>query len=138
MRIPLVAQPADPHHTQSPRPFTAAPSPRRAPDDVVANSFNVYRAHLHLYGPAGAQLALAGRISDLEAARAALLAALPPRRRVLIEARAAAAAEGQGSDKWVMPAPILGEAAFRERERRHDAEEAARRARARGAGGGAG
>jgi hypothetical protein len=69
-------------------------------------------------------LAQARRIGDLEAERARLLAALPPRQRELIVTRQADAAEGQGSDKWIFPAPILREAAFRERERLAEAEAA--------------
>ena len=97
---------------------------------MVANSFNVYRAHLHLYGPAGAQLLLAERISSLEAERARLRARRPARQRAGGGARRAEAAEGQGSEKWIMPAPILAEGAFRERERQHEREERAAKAAA--------
>jgi hypothetical protein len=79
----------------------------------------------------------ARRIGQLEAERARLLARLPARQRELIAARQAGAAEGQGSDKWVFPAPILGERAFREREREAEEEEAAALAEA-GEGGGSG
>lgn len=58
----------------------------------------------------------AKRISDLEAERERLLAQLPEHQRSLIVARQEAAAEGQGSDKWIFPQPLLGENAFRARE----------------------
>jgi hypothetical protein len=64
----------------------------------------------------------ARRIGELEAERARLLARLPARQRALIVARQEAAAEGQGSEKWVFPSPILRENAFRERERAAEAE----------------
>lgn len=76
-------------------------------------------ALLHLYGPEDAQLLLAAQIGRLEAERARLLAALPAWRRELVRAREAeaAAADGEGADRWAFPAPILDERAFRERER---------------------
>lgn len=63
----------------------------------------------------------ADRIGDLERRRAALLARLPARQRTVITARQTEAVEGQGSDKWVMPAPILRERAFRAADREHAA-----------------
>jgi hypothetical protein len=64
----------------------------------------------------------ARRIGELEAERGRLLALLPARQRALITARQEDAADGQGSDKWIFPAPILKEGAFRERERQAEAE----------------
>lgn len=62
----------------------------------------------------------ARRIGDLEAVRGRLLAQLPAAQRALILARQREAAEGQGSDKWCFPAPILAEGAFRQRERERE------------------
>lgn len=78
-----------------------------------AGSFNVYRAYTHLYG-AAAPLRLAQRIGELEAARDAALAALPPAVQAHVRARTAdAAEEGEGALRWQMPAVVLDEAAFR-------------------------
>lgn len=84
-------------------------------DDVCANSFNIYRAFVHLFGPERAQLQLVERITQLEARHAALLAQLPPDVQERYKQRQAAAAAEPGSEKWVFPSPILDEEGYRER-----------------------
>ena len=85
----------------------------RTQDDVQKNSFNVYRAYVHLHG-GGAQLALADRIGRLEVQHAALQATLPEGTRQTYLARQREAADKAGSEKWVFPQPIWDEAAYRE------------------------
>lgn len=76
------------------------------------NAFNVYRGYVHLFGSA-APLQLAKHIGELEAAHAWELARLPAAQRGAFLTRKEAAAEGPGALRWVMPPPILDEAAYR-------------------------
>ncbi len=65
------------------------------------------------------------RISALEGQRALLLGLLPASSQARIRARQAEAGEGQGSLKWVFPAPILDESAFRRRVKKQEEEKEA-------------
>lgn len=82
-------------------------------DDVMANSFNIYRGYVHLHG-SSAQLALIDRIAELEAQHAALLALLPDQTRQKFQRRHAEASEAPGSGNWIFPQPILDEASYRQ------------------------
>ncbi|KAG2490904.1 hypothetical protein HYH03_010817 [Edaphochlamys debaryana] len=99
-------------------------------DDVLANSFNIFRCYCHVYGRE-AELKLVERIGSLEARHRELLAGLPAAMREHHAARHEEACEGQGSDRWVFPSPIADEADFRRRV--GEEEEQAQRA---GSGGG--
>ena len=86
-------------------------------DDICAGgcggSFNVLRCYVHLYG-GDAPLRLVERVSQLEAQRAELLAALPPAAQAHIRRRQVdAASEGEGALRWQVPTIILNEAQFR-------------------------
>uniref|UniRef100_A0A383VVX6 Uncharacterized protein n=1 Tax=Tetradesmus obliquus TaxID=3088 RepID=A0A383VVX6_TETOB len=81
-------------------------------DDVMANSFNIYRGFIHLYGKE-APTNLAARISHLEARRGMLLAQLPQGLQQKVLKRQREAATEEGADKWVFPDPILDEPAYR-------------------------
>ncbi|KAF8063085.1 smkA [Scenedesmus sp. PABB004] len=81
-------------------------------DDVMANSFNIYRGYIHLFGRE-APMKLIERISALEAQRAAALAGLPAALQALVVKRQRDAAVEEGADRWTFPDPILDEAAFR-------------------------
>ncbi|BDA43030.1 hypothetical protein COCOBI_04-0400 [Coccomyxa sp. Obi] len=82
-------------------------------DDVMANSFNIYRGYVHLHG-SRAQLALIDRIAELEAQHAALLGQLPEQTRQKFRRRHAEASEAPGSGNWIFPQPILDEASYRQ------------------------
>ncbi|CAL8468971.1 g8512 [Coccomyxa elongata] len=82
-------------------------------DDVMANSFNIYRGYVHLHG-SHAQLAMIDRIAELEAQHAALLAQLPHETRQKFRRRHAEASEAPGSGNWTFPQPILDEASYRQ------------------------
>lgn len=82
-------------------------------DDVLKNSFNVYRAYLHLFGQQ-AQLQLIDRIGQLETRHTELQAKLPAEIREKYLARQREAADVPGSEKWVFPQPIWDEAAYRQ------------------------
>lgn len=107
-------------------PHPPAPPPQPAGDDLLdyeddvtagpsaGGSFNVLRCYAHLHGRA-APLELVRRIGELEAARDALLAALPPEQQRHVKQRQVdAAEEGAGALRWQIPQVILDEAAFRE------------------------
>ncbi|KAF6258243.1 hypothetical protein COO60DRAFT_1138059 [Scenedesmus sp. NREL 46B-D3] len=81
-------------------------------DDVMANSFNIYRGYIHLYGK-DAPIKLAARISHLEARRALLLGQLPVDLQHKVLKRQKEAASEEGADKWVFPDPILDEPAYK-------------------------
>lgn len=81
-------------------------------DDVLANSFNIYRAYIHLYGRE-AQLHLVQRIADFEQQHAVLFAKLPDKVQALVKFRQQEAASVAGSEKWVFPSPIIDEHKFR-------------------------
>ncbi|KAL3154541.1 hypothetical protein ABBQ32_013999 [Trebouxia sp. C0010 RCD-2024] len=81
-------------------------------DDVLANSFNIYRAYTHIYGRE-AQLLLVQRIADFELQYETLLKLLPANVQELVKSRQKDAASVEGSNKWVFPAPILDEAKYR-------------------------
>ncbi|KAK9839710.1 hypothetical protein WJX81_007737 [Elliptochloris bilobata] len=82
-------------------------------DDVLKNSFNIYRGYVHLFAEE-AQLKLVERISHLEARHRALLRNLPEAVRMHFHARHSQASAVPGSGDWVFPRAILCEAAFRE------------------------
>ena len=85
-------------------------------DDVVANSFNILRCFISLYGTADAPLRLIELISELEAAHSAALQALHDSHRRHFWARHVEAASQPRSEKWVLPSlliPIADEPAFR-------------------------
>mmetsp|Transcript_38066 Transcript_38066/g.84775 ORF Transcript_38066/g.84775 Transcript_38066/m.84775 type:complete len:281 (+) Transcript_38066:50-892(+) len=82
-------------------------------DDVEANSFNILRAYVHLFGR-GAEIKLIERISDLERQHRQLLAALPPPLQEHYWRRHKEASHEEGSDRWVLPPLIYDEAAYRE------------------------
>ncbi|PNW70419.1 hypothetical protein CHLRE_17g719050v5 [Chlamydomonas reinhardtii] len=90
-------------------------------DDVVANSFNIFRCYIHLYGRE-AELKLVERIGALESQHAKLLAGLPEESQRHYWSRHQEACDGQGADRWVFPPPIYDEEEYR---RRVKAEEAA-------------
>ncbi|KAK9915244.1 hypothetical protein WJX75_006595 [Coccomyxa subellipsoidea] len=81
-------------------------------DDVMANSFNIYRGYVHLHG-SRAQLTLIDRIAELEARHAALLVQLPDQTRQHFRRRHVEASEAPGSGNWIFPQPILDEAFYR-------------------------
>ncbi|DBB04085.1 TPA: hypothetical protein ACH3X1_013138 [Trebouxia sp. C0004] len=81
-------------------------------DDVIANSFNIYRAYIHLYGTE-AQMRLVKRIVDFEKQHAKMLLRLPQRTQELIKLRQHEAASVAGSEKWVFPSAILDEGKYR-------------------------
>ncbi|KAL6767470.1 hypothetical protein ACKKBF_B35375 [Auxenochlorella protothecoides x Auxenochlorella symbiontica] len=81
-------------------------------DDVLRNSFNIYRGYVHIFG-ATAPLELARHIGELEGLHAQALALLTHAQRRAFLKRKDAAAEGPGALRWVMPTPILDEAAYR-------------------------
>lgn len=86
-------------------------------DDVVGNSFNIYRCYVALHGPEEASLRLAAYIGDLETRHAVALAALPPDVARRFWARHGEASAAPRSGAWVLPTPIAltREAAFRRR-----------------------
>ncbi|GIL64075.1 hypothetical protein Vafri_18050 [Volvox africanus] len=90
-------------------------------DDVLANSFNIFRCYIQLYGRE-AELRLVERISSLEEQHGRLLAGLTEDMREHYWRRHREASEGQGSDRWVFPPPIYDEATYRERIEREEAE----------------
>ncbi|GMH33411.1 hypothetical protein BSKO_01245 [Bryopsis sp. KO-2023] len=81
-------------------------------EDVIKNSFNIYRAYLYLYGADGG-LKLAEYIAELEETRDTLLIQLPDDIQMAVTFRQKEAATKPGSDKWIIPAPIFNEAEFR-------------------------
>ncbi|KAK2080484.1 hypothetical protein QBZ16_000337 [Prototheca wickerhamii] len=81
-------------------------------EDVLKNSFNVYRGYVRLYGDR-APLRLAEHIGGLERQHADRLALLPERLRHTFLRRRDAAAKHEDALRWVIPQPILGEAAYR-------------------------
>jgi hypothetical protein len=81
-------------------------------EDVVQNSFNIFRLYVHLFGQE-APLRLIKHISMLEAQHARLLKELPPSLQHTYKRRRSQAAEGEGALRWVLPTPILNEAKFR-------------------------
>ncbi|GAX77630.1 hypothetical protein CEUSTIGMA_g5073.t1 [Chlamydomonas eustigma] len=81
-------------------------------DDVEANSFNLYRSYVFLYG-SEAPLKLAELISDLESKHGALLVQLPEDYQRHYWRRHEAASSEPGSGKWSFPQPILDESAYR-------------------------
>eukprot|EP00879_Flechtneria_rotunda_P031831 GHRR01034836.1.p1 GENE.GHRR01034836.1~~GHRR01034836.1.p1 ORF type:complete len:130 (+),score=55.92 GHRR01034836.1:102-491(+) len=85
-------------------------------DDVMVNSFNIYRGYIHLYGRAAPEH-LIERISALEAQRAKLLLQLSEDLQDKIVQRQKDAATEEGADKWVFPAPIFDEIKYREEVR---------------------
>ncbi|GLC43652.1 hypothetical protein PLESTF_001616300 [Pleodorina starrii] len=93
-------------------------------DDVLANSFNIFRCYIQLYGKE-AELKLVERISSLEGQHGRLLAGLSEGAREHYWRRHREASEGQGSDRWVFPPPIYDEAAYRVRVRSEEAAAAA-------------
>eukprot|EP00775_Hariotina_reticulata_P003202 gene3202-3479_t len=82
-------------------------------DDVMANSFNVYRGFIHLYGRAAPEK-LIERIGQLEAERERLLVQLPVNMQQHVLKRQREAAVEEGADKWVFPDPILDEPKYRQ------------------------
>lgn len=81
-------------------------------DDVLKNSFNIFRAYVHIFGR-DAQMKLVTRISHLERQHESLLAALPAAFQKQFHARHKQAAAEPGAEKWVFPNPILDEVAYR-------------------------
>lgn len=81
-------------------------------DDVIANSFNIYRAYIHLYGKE-AQIRLVKRIVDFEQQHANMLLRLPQQTQELVKLRQHEAASVAGSEKWVFPSAILDEGKYR-------------------------
>lgn len=81
-------------------------------DDVIANSFNIYRAYIHMYGK-GAQIHLVKRIVDFEKQHADMLSQLPQQTQELVKLRQHEAASVAGSEKWVFPSAILDEGKYR-------------------------
>ena len=86
--------------------------PRRSIPPVRRNSFNVYRGYVRLYGDR-APLRLAEQIGGLERQHADRLALLPERLRHTFLRRSDAAAKHEDALRWVIPQPILDEAAYR-------------------------
>ena len=89
-------------------------------DDVVANSFNIYRCLLALErgrAQSGTEAAASSRlfqlISSLETEHARLLAQLGEEQRRLFWERHAAATSCERSGKWVVPPAVTSEAEFR-------------------------
>lgn len=86
-------------------------------EDILANSFNIYRCYVHLYG-LGAQMKLIEYISGVEQRHAAALEGLPEKVQEVYRKRQKEAAEGErdaaGALKWVFPHPILDEGKYRE------------------------
>eukprot|EP00877_Chromochloris_zofingiensis_P013833 jgi/Chrzof1/8703/Cz03g21080.t1 len=81
-------------------------------DDVIRDSFNIYRGYIHLFGE-DAQMKLVQRISQLEHQRDDLLRQLPSDMQDSIHNRHKQAATGQGSDKWIFPKPVYNEVQYR-------------------------
>lgn len=81
-------------------------------DDVMANSFNIFRGYVYLYG-GDAPLKLAERISQLEARRSQLLAQLPVDVQSHVLRRQQDAVEEEGADKWAFPVVIHDELQYR-------------------------
>ncbi|KAG2449853.1 hypothetical protein HYH02_005376 [Chlamydomonas schloesseri] len=90
-------------------------------DDVVANSFNIFRCYIHLYGRE-AELKLVERISALESQHAKLLEGLPEQSQAHYWSRHQDACDGQGADRWVFPPPIYDEEDYRRRVRAEEAQ----------------
>lgn len=85
-------------------------------DDVVANSFNVFRCFVALHGAAAAPARLIEHISGLERRHAAALARLPEATQRHFWARHADASQAEGqSGRWALPRAIAiaDEPAFR-------------------------
>ena len=85
-------------------------------DDVAANSFNLLRCFISLYGTAAAPLRLIELISEVEVAHAAALQALHEGHRRHFWARHVEAAAQPRSEKWVLPSRLIttaDEPAFR-------------------------
>lgn len=83
-------------------------------DDVAANSFNIYRAFLHMFGR-DADLQLVQRIGVLEREHKALLEGLPEATQEAYRARQRSDAHAPGAERWVIPSPIWDEHGFRAR-----------------------
>ncbi|GAB4820398.1 hypothetical protein N2152v2_007444 [Parachlorella kessleri] len=81
--------------------------------DVVKNSFNIFRAYVHLYGRA-APLKLAERISEYEARHVQLLVGLPQQLQQHFRRRQHEAAGSDAALRWSFPQPIFDEGRFRE------------------------
>ncbi|KAK9809328.1 hypothetical protein WJX73_005159 [Symbiochloris irregularis] len=82
-------------------------------DDVLANSFNVLRGFVHLYGR-HAHMHLVSVISGLEQQHARLLQQLPAHIQHHHRQRHQQASVTPGSGDWVFPTAILDEAKFRQ------------------------
>ncbi len=80
-------------------------------DDVAANSFNIYRAFLHVFGR-DADMQLIQRIGELEAVLDTLLQGLPEATQAAYRARQRSDAHAVGSERWVVPAAIWNEKSF--------------------------
>lgn len=83
-------------------------------EDVLNNSFNIFRAYVHLFGQE-AQLRLVERISEFEDRHRAALCELPKWMQEAYRSRQKQASSVPGSDKWVFPQPIYDERRYRER-----------------------
>ncbi|CAL5221125.1 g3261 [Coccomyxa viridis] len=81
-------------------------------EDVLENSFNVYRGYVHVYGR-DAPEKLMQRIVSLEEEHARLLGMLPPHQRSHFRRRHTSASSAQGSGNWTIPGPILSEQQYR-------------------------
>eukprot|EP00873_Tetraselmis_striata_P019488 jgi/Tetstr1/439752/TSEL_028166.t1 len=79
-------------------------------EDIFANSFNIFRAYVHLFGRR-AELELVKRISTWEARHSELLQRLPARIQARVKARQAEAMReaGEGAERWAFPQPVLDE-----------------------------
>ena len=90
-------------------------------DDIAANSFNVYRAYVCMFG-ASAPQRIVQRIQSLEASYTEAMLAVPPHLAAAFRAREQRAMSEYGSSgalrqdgsTWTIPEPILDEHAWRE------------------------
>ncbi|KAK9822916.1 hypothetical protein WJX74_004414 [Apatococcus lobatus] len=82
-------------------------------DDIMANSFNIFRGYVHLYGR-DAELRLVEHITSCEEAHQKLLQQLPSSTQEKWQRRKKEASSVPGSEKWSFPQPILDEHAYRQ------------------------
>lgn len=83
-------------------------------DDVLANSFNIFRAFLFMYGT-NAELKLVERISQLEKRHKELLTKLPSYMQDHYWQRHKDIVARTGGESWVFPIPVYDEASYRAR-----------------------